>query len=223
MTPIRRTRILCVDDHTFLIDGLEARFDLEDDMEIVGRLGQADRLIATVDALKPDIVLLDIEMPGADSFETADELRRLHPDVRTVFLSAYVRDHYITSAMRVGAWGYFSKGEPSGVIIDGIRRVARGEFAFSPKVAERCKPRTTTDRRGAAMQPPVSRLTGLSSRELEVLRLIGRGMTRSDIAQTLSRSPKTVDGHRESIMAKLNIHDRTELVRFAIREGLVEP
>ena len=223
MTEPKPIRVLCVDDHTFLIDGLEARFDLEDDMEIIGRLGQADQLISTAERLKPNIVLLDIEMPGADSFETADELRRRYPGIRTIFLSAYVRDHYITSAMRVGAWGYFSKGEPSSVIIDGVRRVAKGEFAFSPKVAERCRPQEHPGRRAAPLQPPASRLESLSSRELEVLRLIGRGMNRTDIASTLCRSPKTVDGHRESIMAKLDIHDRTELVRFAIREGLVEP
>ncbi|MBX3374047.1 MAG: response regulator transcription factor [Phycisphaeraceae bacterium] len=222
MKPTSPIRVLSVDDHAFLIDGLEARFDLEGDIELVGRLSRADTLIESVQALSPAIVLLDIEMPGADPFEKAHELARRLPDVRVIFLSAYVRDQYISQATKAGAWGYFSKGDPAGVLIDGIRRVAAGEVAFSPRVEERCRPTPGRRARANTNVVPGSRLETLSERELEVLRLIGRGLTRADIAKALSRSPKTIDGHRESIMQKLDIHDRAELVRFAIREGLVE-
>ena len=213
-------RVLCVDDHSFLVEGLMARFELERDLEFVGSLPTAEKLVSEAKRLKPDIVLLDIEMPGPDPFETADDLRRQCPEVRTVFLSAYVRDHYISSAVKVGAWGYFSKSEDAEALIKGLRRVAGGDFAFSPKVQERCRPARNV-KRGQVVAPS-TRLDSLTPREQEVLRMIGRGLARSEIAETMSRSPKTVDGHREAIMEKLGIHDRAELVRFAIREGLVE-
>ena len=215
----RTIRILCVDDHSFLVEGLAARFELERDLEHVGSLPNAANLVGEAKRLRPDIVLLDIEMPGPDPFEAADDLRRQCPDVRTVFLSAYVRDHYITAAAKAGAWGYFSKSESADDIVKGIRTVAGGEVAFGPKVQERCQ---ASEAEGRRPVPPSSKLESLTTREQEVLRMIGRGLSRSQIAETLCRSPKTVDGHRESIMEKLGIHDRGELVRFAIREGLVE-
>ena len=215
----RPIRILCVDDHAFLVEGLQARFALEDDLEYVGSLPSAQHLVAQAKRLHPDIVLLDLEMPGPDPFEAADDLRRQCPDVRTIILSAYVRDHYITAATKAGAWGYFSKSEDAETIVDGIRKVARGEFAFSPKVQERCKPTHGTNPKRVV---PSSKLDSLTPRENEVLRMIGKGSSRIEIAQTLCRSPKTIDGHREAIMEKLDIHDRGELVRFAIREGMVE-
>ncbi|MHC4910043.1 MAG: response regulator [Planctomycetota bacterium] len=214
------TRILCVDDHDLLVNGLRARFDLESDLKCVGHLPSAEQLLHTVVEDPPDIILLDIEMPGPDPFEAADDIRRQHPGTRVIFLSAHIRDHYISAAVRAGAWGYFSKSDDTDSIVDGIRAVVRGRFAFGPKVQERCKP--TNGRRRGEMTPPNTKLDMLSPREQEVLRLIGRGMTRSQIALALCRSPKTVDGHREKIMEKLDIHARGELVRFAIREGLVE-
>jgi DNA-binding NarL/FixJ family response regulator len=213
-------RILCVDDHSFLADGLRARFELEKDLDFIGHLPDAADLLETVARDRPDVVLLDIEMPGPDPFEVADDLRRQHEDARVIILSAYVRDHYISAATRAGCWGYFSKSDDAQAIVDGIRKVASGKFAFGPKVQERCQsvPGSRRDR----PTPPKSRLDALTPREQEVLRLIGKGLTRGEIASGLCRSPKTVDGHRESIMQKLDIHDRAELVRFAIREGLVE-
>jgi DNA-binding NarL/FixJ family response regulator len=216
-----KIRVLCVDDHSFLVEGLRARFELERDIDFVGWLPNAERLASEVERMRPDVILLDIEMPGPDAFDAASELHRRFPDSRVVMLSAYVRDHYISAAVKCGAWGYFSKSEPADEIVEGIRKVARGEFAFSPKVQERCQP--APPRRRGTVQPPETKLDALTPREREVLRLIGRGMSRSEIAKTVKRSPKTIDGHRESIMQKLDIHDRGELVRFAIREGVVEP
>lgn len=216
----RQITILCVDDHAFLVDGLRARFSLEPDLKWVGRLPSADGLVQEVKRLRPSIVLLDIEMPGPDPFEVADDLRRQCENTRVIILSAYVRDHYISAAYKAGVWGYFSKSDEPDAIIEGIRKVDRGEFALGPKVAERCKPVKRTRRSEQAI--PKSKLEALTSREQEVLRLIGRGMSRNEIAETLCRSPKTIDGHRERIMAKLDIHSGPELIRFAIREGLAQ-
>ncbi len=214
------TRVLCVDDHAFLVDGLKTRIEVEPDMEFAGRLESADDLVSHVKNNRADIVLLDIEMPGPDPFEAATDVRRQCPDVRIIFLSAYVRDHYISAAVKAGAWGYFSKSEDAQTIVKGIRRVAGGDFAFSPKVQQRCRPAKTAKR--GRIDPPSSKIESLTAREQEVLRMIGKALTRSEIAEMMCRSPKTIDGHRESIMEKLDIHDRAELVRFAIREGLVE-
>jgi DNA-binding NarL/FixJ family response regulator len=196
-----------VDDHSFIIEGLMARFELERDLECVGSMSDAAKLLEQTKELKPDIVLLDIEMPGPDPFEAADDLRRHCPET-------------ISAAVKSGAWGYFSKSEDTDTIIDGIRQVHDGQFCFSPKVQERCQP-AKAGKRGK-LEPPPSKLDTLTPREQEVLRMIGKGLSRAEIAETMCRSPKTIDGHRESIMEKLGIHDRAELVRFAIREGLVE-
>lgn len=220
MTTKKSIRILCVDDHAFLVEGLIARFELEGDFEVVGRLSTAENLVEEAKRTQAQIVLLDIEMPGPDPFDALAELRRRAEDVKVIMLSAYIRDHYIDSAYKAGAWGYFCKSDEMNALVEGIRKVAHGEFALGPKVQARCQP---TKRKGANEQSaPKTKLESLTPRESEVLRLIGRGMSRMEIANTLSRSPKTIDGHRELIMKKLDIHDRGELVRFAIREGLAE-
>jgi DNA-binding NarL/FixJ family response regulator len=213
-------RILCVDDHAFLVEGLSARFALERDFELVGRLPTAENLVQEVKRTRSQVVLLDIEMPGPDPFDALADLRRQSEDVRVIMLSAYIRDHYIEAAYKAGAWGYFCKSDEMDAIVAGIRRVAGGEFALGPKVQERCQP--TRGRKPGQDKTPKTKLELLTPREQEVLRLIGRGMSRTEIAKTLSRSAKTIDGHRELIMKKLDIHDRGELVRYAIREGLVE-
>jgi DNA-binding NarL/FixJ family response regulator len=216
----RTTKILCVDDHAFLVEGLKARFALEKDFELVGRLSTAENLADEVKRTRAQIVLLDIEMPGPDPFDALAELVRQNEDVKVIMLSAYIRDHYIQSAYKAGAWGYFCKSDEMDAIVAGIRKVASGVFALGPKVQERVQP--TRGRAQGQGKPPTTKLELLTPREQEVLRLIGRGLSRTEIAKTLSRSPKTIDGHRELIMKKLDIHDRGELVRFAIREGLVE-
>jgi two-component system response regulator NreC len=217
---MKRIKVLCVDDHAFLVDGLKARFDLEPDIELVGRLPSADDAVVEARRLKPDIILMDIEMPGVDPFEAIEDLKGQLPDTRVIMLSAYVRDHYVSAAFKAGVWGYFSKSDDPNSIISGIRKVDRGEMALGPKVEERTK---APHRSGRDEAPaPKARLETLSKREQEVLRMIGRGMSRTQIAEVICRSPKTVDGHRERIMAKLDLHTTTDLVRFAIREGLAE-
>lgn len=225
------TRVLCVDDHALLIEGLRAQLGLGGKVQVVGALASTDRLIEEAARLRPDIVLLDIEMPGPDVFETVDRLKRSQPEVRTVFLSAHVRDGYLTAAFQCGAWGYFSKADAPEDIAAGVREVARslestfvvGEVVRKRLIAPRAMPGRAHARSAASevsdMAPP---LRSLTERELEVLRLIGRGLSRNEIASELCRSVKTIDGHQERIMKKLGIATRPELLRFAIREGLAE-
>lgn len=214
-------RILCVDDHAFLTDGLKARFAHELDLVFAGRLSSAQGLVDESARVQADVALLDIEMPGPDSFEALEDMTHRRPQTRVIMFSAYVRDHYIDEAVRAGAWGYVSKGDAPEDVIDAIRKVARGEFAFGQGVLERTHKKTPKDRKNATTKP-TSKLDTLTPRELQILRLIGGGMSRIQIAESLHRSPKTIDVHRASIMEKLDINDRVELVRFALREGLAE-
>ncbi|MBS0196496.1 MAG: response regulator transcription factor [Planctomycetes bacterium] len=250
-------RVLCVDDHEVLVEGLKAQFAIDGKISVVGWLPSAEHLLEETARLKPDVVLLDIEMPGPDAFETAERLRHMYPRVRIVFLSAHVRDGYIAATYKCGAQGYFSKGDDLKAIAAGIHEVARNtseghagsHFVMGPKVQERClTPRTThpphthtptpssaqtsthAPAHGAPHAParpgeeemPATPLTKLSERELEVLRMIGKGLTRMEIAAQLSRSAKTIDGHQDRILRKLGLESRGELMRFAIREGLAE-
>lgn len=224
-------RVLCVDDHAVLVEGLARQFAIEDRIRVVGRLPTAEKLLDEATRLRPDVVILDIEMLGPDVFETADRLRHMHPKMRFVFLSAHIRDGYLAAAYKCGAWGYFAKGDELSDIVAGIMEVARstaGTFVMGPKVSQRCRPATGPSAGGAkrstedAEAGPATPLSTLSEREIEVLRLIGKGLSRVEIGKELSRSAKTIDGHQEHIMKKLGIDSRAGLMRFAIREGLVE-
>lgn len=227
-------RVLCVDDHAVLVEGLKAQFAIEGRIKVVSRLASAERLLDEVSRVKPDVVLLDIEMPGPDVFEMADRMRRMHPNLRFVFLSAHIRDGYLAAAYKCGAWGYFAKGDELEDIVTGIKELVRsssGTFVMGPKVKQRCAqagagsltarpaPLHPQQKKDAPLTTPLESLT---DRELEVLRLIGKGRSRVEIAKELSRSAKTIDGHQERMMRKLGIESRADLMRFAIREGLAE-
>ena len=247
-----KIRVLCVDDHPVLVEGLKAQFSLDSSVRCIGSLPSAERLLEEVARLKPDVVLLDIEMPGPDAFEMADRLRHMHPRSRVIILSAHIRDGYINAAFKCGAWGYFAKSDSLEAIVAGIREVAgslSGTVVLGPKVKEHCAPpipehasslcsasrfslgkgtrrpskakantATESSRRGA----PTTRLDELSVREVEVLRLIGKGLSRTQIAAELARAVKTIDGHQDNIMRKLGVESRADLMRLAIREGFAE-
>jgi DNA-binding NarL/FixJ family response regulator len=235
-------RVLCVDDHAVLVEGLKAQFSLNDGIDVVGTLPTAERLVKEVDRLRPDVVLLDIEMPGPDAFETADRLHRMHPGVRVIVLSAHIRDSFISASFKAGAAAYFAKSDDLADIVGGLRAVMRsraGSFILGPRVRERCRPvhARTAHRAGkapvepspdAAPSPddpperPATLMESLTARETEVLRLIGKGLSRTRIAAQLCRSAKTIDCHQNRMMKKLGITGRADLIRFAIREGLAQ-
>lgn len=230
-------RVLCVDDHALLIEGLKAQFAVDGRIRIVGSLPSAHGLLEEVARLRPDIVLLDIEMPGPDAFEMADRVHHMFPALRFAILSAHVRDGYLAAAYKCGAWGYFAKGDELDDIVAGIKEIARstaGTFVMGPKVRQRAMAAADSAsgasvhpggvrRRAAGRESPIATpLDSLTAREVEVLRLIGKGRSRTEIGAELARSAKTIDGHQERMMKKLGIESRSELVRFAIREGLAE-
>lgn len=213
-------RVLLVDDHALLRETLRDRLEAEPDLTVVGTAGRAEDALQALDALRPDVVLLDIDMPGQSCFEAARLIRERLPTARVVFLSAFFHDRYIESALEAQAAGYVTKDESPDVVVRAVRSAAEDVAYFSPKVSARL----VVDTHGLALAAGShSRSSLLTSRELEVLRHLSRGLSKKEIAGLLGLSTKTVGRHAENLMAKLDIHDRVELARFAIREGLAEP
>ncbi|MGH7132713.1 MAG: response regulator transcription factor [Phycisphaerales bacterium] len=230
-------RALCVDDHAVLVEGLKAQFAIDGGIEIVGRLATAGKLIEEVERLRPGVVLLDIEMPGPDAFEMATRLKHAHPEVRIFVLSAHIRDAFISASFSAGASAYFAKSDELEDIVRGIHEVMQvksGTFLLGPKVRERYRPITSGRSPGfstcadhsnvSVMRAgvPMTLLSSLTSRETEILRLIGKSLSRTQIATQLFRSAKTIDGHQDRMMKMLGIPARADLMRFAIREGLAQ-
>jgi len=215
----QRISMLLADDHAMFRGTLKRRLEDEPDMLVAGDFGTADETLEEAARTRPDIVLLDIDMPGMYCFEAARRIQEVSPDTRVVLLSAFHNDRYIEQAIEVKAWGYVVKNESEDALVEAIRRVASGAAYFSPDVLARIVVSSGALRLAASSATRVSTLT---QRETEVLRHVARGLSNKEIAKTMHISPHTVHRHTDSIMAKLDIHNRVELTRFAIREGLAE-
>ncbi len=212
-------RILVADDHALVRGALAERLRREPEFEVVGTAGTADEAIELSMQLQPHIVLMDIDMPGLICFDAARTMTTTSPDVRIIFLSAFIHDWYIEQALAVKARGYITKREPPERVVAAVREVAAGGAFFSDEV----RSRLIVDSSGAKLaEESKSRASTLTAREVEVLRYIAKGLSKKEVAQTMHLSVKTIDRHCANLMQKLDIHDRVELARFAIREGLAE-
>jgi len=215
----RPVSVILADDHTLLRDMLARHIEATAEFTVLAGVGRAEDAVALTFKHKPDIVVLDIDMPGLESFEAARRIKSACPDTRVVFLTAFVHDRYIERALSVSASGYLTKGEPPATLVDALRAVAGGAAYYSPEVADRI---VFTAEGMRLAQQPHSRASALSGREVEILRYLARGMSKKQIAQTACLSERTVNRHCANLMGKLDIHDRVELTRFAIREGLAD-
>ncbi len=207
-------RILLADDHAIMRDSIRALVDLHNDIEIVGEASEGRETIDKVQELEPDIVVMDIAMPGMDGLEATRRIRSKHPKVKVLVLTQYNNREYILSAIKAGAAGYVPKRALGSDLVSALRAVHRGESFLYPSAAAAL----IEDYRQQAEVEPYDRLT---AREREILKLIAEGHTSREIAGMLFISLKTVQGHRAKIMEKLDIHNRTELIKYAIRKGLV--
>lgn len=213
-------KVMVVDDHALVRDVLTERLNGETDIQVVATAPDAGTALELSRTHTPHVVLMDIDMPGASPFETAARMRAGSPEVKLIFLSAYVNDQYIDQALQLQAQGYLSKEEPAEEVIEAIRRAARGATRFSKAVRDRI----VLDSGGLSLSArSSSRLSLLTPREREVLRCLAAGMSKKEIARLLDISPKTVEKHCDHVMSKLDIHDRVDLARYAIREGLTQP
>lgn len=217
-TPIR---VLLVDDHALVRDALAEHLSKVDGLHVVACAKDAEEATMLSTDLRPDIILMDIDMPGIICFDAARRIMATCPSTRIIFLSAFFHDHYIEQALAVQARGYITKSEPPERVVSAIREVAAGGSCYS----EQIRSRLVMGHGGVFLAREgkgPTRASTLTPREIEVLRYIARGLPKKDIAQTMHISTKTVENHSANIMTKLDIHDRVELARYAIREGLAE-
>jgi DNA-binding NarL/FixJ family response regulator len=213
-------RIVVVDDHQVLLDLLKLRLSAEPDFEVVGTATNGDDGLEMLRRLRPDVAVLDVEMPGRVAFEVAAEMLSERTALKILFLTGYVSDVFVEQALRLKSCGYLMKGEPTHVLVDAIRRAVAGEASFSESVRQRI---TFDPRAGRYVMKAGNPLLKLTSRQLQVMRLLAHGQSVKQVARLLQLSEKSVDSHKYRIMHKLGIHDRVELARYAIREGLTLP
>jgi DNA-binding NarL/FixJ family response regulator len=209
--------VLLADDHVMVRECLARCLAAAPDLRVVGEVGRAEDALDAARRLQPSIVLLDIDMPGLSAFDAARQIKLVSPGTRVVVLSAFFHDRYIQQALEAGASGYVTKSEPMERIVRAVRDVAAGVAYYSPDVQARLVIGTA----GVSLRDQAqTRAMSLSARELEVLRYAARDMSYKEIAGCMHLACRTIDHHVARIMAKLDIHGRVNLARFAVREGL---
>ncbi|MFH1003473.1 MAG: response regulator transcription factor [Chloroflexota bacterium] len=209
-----KIKVLVVDDHAILRDGIRALLALQDDIEIVGEATDGKEAIERARELEPDVIVMDLAMPGMDGLEATRRIRKKNPSVKVLVLSQHDNREYVLSAIKAGATGYVPKRALGSELVTGIRAVHQGDSFLYPSAAAAL----IEDYRDQAEGEPYDRLT---EREREILKLIAEGHTSRKIANMLFISLKTVLNHRMKIMEKLDLHNRTELIKYAMRKGLV--
>ena len=210
-----KVKVLIVDDHPVMRDGIRAFLVAQDDIEIVGEASDGKEAIEKARELRPDVVVMDIAMPEMDGLEATRRIRKKNPAIRVIILTQYDNKEYVLSAVKAGAAGYLPKRALGSELVSAIRAVHQGDSFLYPSAAltliEGYLQRSEEE-------APYDRLT---DREREILRLIAEGHSSREVADTLSISLKTVSNHRAKIMEKLDIHNRTEIIRYAIGKGLI--
>ena len=208
-------RVLLVDDHAILRAGLRRVLEAEDDIEVVGEAESGERAIFEALAEKPDVIVLDMVMPGASGLDVAPKLLAPLPTTKVLFLSMQDDPRYVRAAFDAGASGYVLKEAADTEVVAAVRAVARGERYVHPALGARLVASEVEERSRAESDP-------LSDREREVLELLALGHTNQEIAKTLYLSVRTVETHRAHIMRKLDLSSRADLVRYALEHGLIE-
>ena len=216
-----KTKLLLVDDHAVVRSGLRMLLDGQADVEIVGEAGTASEAIRQVSSLKPDVVLMDLGLPDMSGIDATREIKKLWPEVAVVALTIHEDQEYFFNMLEAGASGYVPKRAAPDELLSAIQVAATGEVYLYPSLAKllvkdylQHETAANSDQQNSNNPPP---------REHEVLTLLADGESNAEIAEKLSISPKTLSRHRENIMQKLNLHSRTELVKYAIRKGIIQP
>jgi two-component system response regulator NreC len=212
-----KIRLLLVDDHQIVRAGLRLLFQAEKDMEIIGEVGSGDEAIQAVKELMPDVVVMDVIMPGMGGIEATRKIKAAWPDTAVLALTMHEDEQYFFEMLNAGASGYVPKRAAPDDLVSAIRVVSQGNvFLHSALASFLMKEILSKEKQEAS-----TAVEELTPREQEVLTYIAEGYTNREIAEALIISVKTVDRHRENIMHKLNMHNRVELVKYAIEKGLI--
>jgi len=215
---VSKIRVIIADDHAILREGLRALLALATDIEVVGEAADGHEAIERATALKPDVVIMDVAMPGLGGLEATLELRRTQPEVKILVLTQYDDPEYVRRFLKAGVSGYILKKSAGTELAAAIRAVSRGGLVLDPEVAKEALREPPAEAGRTASASPYDSLT---DREKQVLKLVAEGKSNKEVAQLLDISVKTAMSHREHIMAKLDLHSRTELIKFALREGVI--
>jgi len=213
-SPMKRIRILLADDHAVVRRGFQMILAEQSDMEIVGEAGNGREALELAAKLKPDVVVMDVAMPELNGIEATRRMAENAPHARVLALSMHKDSVYVREILRAGARGYLLKDSVAADLVSAVRAIAAGEGYLSPAVSD-----AVLDDYRRHVTNPIDLLT---SREREVLQMLAEGKTNKEIAGILNLSVYTVDAHRGRIMEKLNLHSINELVRFAVRNGLID-
>ncbi len=206
-------KVLLVDDHTILRQGIHALLAREPDIDVVGEASDGLEALDQVPRLKPHVVIMDLVMPRMNGLEATRQIRELYPDVRILILSMYDDDEYVREIIQAGAAGYVLKRVATEDLVKAVHEVHKGSSFLYPPIAAKLIEYVRSVQAGDDVE-------SLTPREREVLKLIAEGNTNQGIAEILGLSRKTVESHRANIMRKLELHDVTDLVKYAIRKGL---
>jgi len=213
-----KIRVLVVDDHTIVRDGICALLRLAGDIEVVGEAANGREALEMVRKLMPDVMLIDIAMPNMNGLEATRHIRKEFPRVRVLVLTQYDDKEHVFWAIEAGAIGFISKTAASSELVSGIRSVYRGDSFLSPSAAKFLVEDYQLEASIRKEQDPYKQLT---DREREILKLLAEGYNTREIANMLVISTKTVEGHKTNLMSKLDIHNRTNLVKYALRKGII--
>lgn len=212
-------RVLVVDDHTLFRQGIVGLLDSQPDIEVVGQASDAQGAMEATLRLLPDVLLMDVTMPGISGLDAAGEIKSRCPSVQILILTIHDREDYLYRALRAGASGYVLKGADTHDLLTAVRTAHGGEIYLYPSVTKKLVGEYL---RQARNDEDDATRDGLSEREREILRLIAEGRTTPEIATALFLSPHTVQSHRDHIMAKLDLHSKAALIKYAIAKGLIE-
>jgi DNA-binding NarL/FixJ family response regulator len=212
-----KIRVVIADDHAILREGVQALLRLSDDIEVAGEAADGQEAIETCRTLDPDVVLMDVNMPGLGGLEATLEIRRSCPRTKILVLTQYADREYVGRFLKAGVSGYVLKKAAGSELAAAIRAVHRGGLVLDPDVARDVVSEPGSATPGAAEDPYET----LTDREKQVLRLVAEGKANKEIADVLGISVKTAMSHREHVMQKLDLHNRTDLIRFALRRGVI--